>query len=293
MTERDSGLLWEDERSLIDAYGGIRKWEEPKESDFEGLRDPVDTKSRLKRKVATLTAIREGIETVRRDFERLELFHTRVRAQPGGRWEWNDQILPAIETEVEKLARLLGRWQAEAEREGRTAIREMLADALRPLHANLNELERMLEGEYSLEEEEQARAGADDAPAALAADVRELKARRVALLALLEDAELRVIFQYIGCFEGRKLPDRMKGGRQWAYWETRYLENEYGLTEEGAWGPQFTQRGELVDEVLWNLEALRLIERLGEGPISTAEAVLMTLPHHVGADRWDAWDEVF
>jgi hypothetical protein len=290
--DRDSGFLWKDERKLVDAHatssGSSDKVDEEVLAD---IRRPAETKSRMKGDIVSAEVLNETLEQVWKDLERIEMYHRRVRDQPGGSWEWSDKILPRVQSEVEKMSRLMESWEHEADREGRTRVREALSDALSPLHNGLDDLERALDSEFEAEDRRRARAGEKTAPEGLADDYRELKSRRAALLKLLKDAELRVIFQFIGVFEGKQLPERKKGGNNWKWWTSRYLKREYELVEESAWGYRLTERGELVDQVLWNLEKQPLLEMLGQGRMSTAEAALQLLPHHVGADRWDAWKD--
>lgn len=291
--DRDFGFLWKDERMLVDAHATSSGPRDTVDEELlSDLRRPVETKSRMKGEIVSPKALRETLERVRKDLERIEMYHRRVRDQPGGSWEWSDKILPRVQSEVEKMSRLMQSWEHEAGRESRTRVREVLSDALTPIHNGLDELERALAGGFSPEERQLARAGEETAPEGLADDYRELKSRRAALLKLLKDAELRVIFQFIGVFEGEPLPERKKGGNNWKWWASRYLKGEYGLIEESAWGYELTERGELVDQVLWNLERKPLLEMLGQGRMSTAEAALQLLPHHVGAVRWGVWEDI-
>jgi hypothetical protein len=293
MEDRSLGFLRPPERNLADAYrASTDSPETPDKEKLSEIRDPVETKSRMKSSIATPEALRETLATIHRDLKRVEAYHRRVKDQPGGRWEWSDQILPRIQFEVDKMARLMDSWEHKADREGEERVRSALSDALNPLHTGLDDLERALDGEFTPKEIELARSGHKDAPEGLADDLQELKSRRVALLELLKDQELRVIFQYIGTHEGEPLPDRKKGDNGWKWWISLSLESEHELVEESAWGYQLRERGELVDQVLWNLEDQPLLEMLGEGRMSTAEAALQLLPHHVRADLWDAWDEV-
>ncbi|KMT45903.1 hypothetical protein EL22_26265 [Halostagnicola sp. A56] len=259
---------------------------------MDEVRDPSEAKSRLKTEIASPEELREILEIIYQDLERIEAYHCRVREQPGGRWTWSDQVLPKVQREVEQLSLLFNRWEQESQRKGRNNVRGVLADALQPLHEGLDELNQALNGKYSIKEREMARQGKDSVPKELADDYRSLEARREALLALLEDAELRVIFHYVENHEGEKLPKRTRGENLWSWWTSRFLRGEYGLVEDSAWGFRLTNRGELVSEVLWNLEEKPLLELLGEGAMPTAEAALKLLPHHVGADRWKAWENV-
>lgn len=290
MKDRRTGFLWEDERDLTDAYRPPRlSSAEHPEAELDDERDYVAIKSRMKSDIMSPAGLRDALKSIRTDLERVEAYHCRVRDQPGGRWRWKDEILPRVQSEVTDLSRVLDRWEQQADGTGKENVREVLADALRPLHDGLDELARALDGEYSADEEQNAQEGVDGAPGELAADFRELEARRAALLAILHDEGLRVIFQHIVVHEGDPLPDKKKGGNPWKWWISRYLDTEYGLVEESAWGYQLTRRGELLNEVLRNLEEKPLLELLGEGAMSTAEAALMLLPH-VGADRWEAWE---
>lgn len=293
MKDRSLGFLRPSERNLTEAYrASTGSAETPDEEKLSEIRDPVETKSRMKSSIATPEGLRETLETIHIDLKRVEAYHRRVRDQPGGRWEWSDQILPRIQSEVDKMSMLMASWEHETDREGREHVRDILSDALEPLHTGLDDLEHALDGEFTSKERRRARSGHKEAPEGLADDFQELKSRRVALLKLLKDQELRVIFQYIATHEREQLPERKKGGNLWKWWTSLYLESKHELVEESSWGYQLTKRGELVNQVLWNLEKKPLLEMLGEGRMSTAEAALQLLPHHVGADRWDAWDEV-
>lgn len=127
-------------------------------------------------------------------------------------------------------------WEHEADRDGKERVRKVLADALSPLHAGLYDLEPALDGVFTSKEVELARSDHKKAPKGLADDFRELKSRRVALLKLLMNEELRVIFSYIDAHEEEELPDRkIKRGSSWRWWASRYLETEYGLVKEGVW----------------------------------------------------------
>ncbi len=294
--ERDAGFLWDPERELVDAHvtsSGSR--DSVDEEKLDKIRSPVETKSKMKGTIASPAGLEETLAGIRRDLERVEMYHQRVRDQPGGRWEWSDKVLPRVQSEVEKISNLMDSWEHEANREGRKHVRNVLSDALNPLHAGLDDLKQALDGGSTSKEIERARSGHADAPGDLVDDFRELKARRIALLELLKYKERRVIFQYIATHEGEELPDREKGKNSWKWWASTYLETEYGLIKEGVWEHHYslTERGELVDEVLWKLEQKPLLELLGEGRMSTAEASLKLLPHHINADEWAAWKEVF
>lgn len=179
---------------------------------------------------------------------------------------------------MERVSLVLDRWQQEAERTGKGRVQNLLRNAFRPLHDGLDEIAAIKDGEDTYEEEAMASAGEEGASEDLVWDYRKLETRREAVLALLKDAELRVIFHYIGAFENDPLPDRTKGGNEWSWWASRYLETEYGLVEKHGWGYRLTERGHRVETVLRNLEELSLQKRLGLGAISTAEAVLQLLP---------------
>lgn len=211
--DRDSGFLWKDERKLVDAHATSRGSRETINKEvLADMRRPVETKSRMKGDIVSPEALKETLERVRKYLERIEMYHPQVRYQPGGSWEWSDKILPRVQSEVEKMSKLMESWEHEADREGRTRVRQALSDALSPLHNGLYDLERALDAGFDPEKRQLARAGEETAPEGLADDYRELKSRRAALLKLLKDAELRVIFQFIGVFEGEPLPEPKKGG---------------------------------------------------------------------------------
>lgn len=291
MNDRRAGFLWEDERALTDAYDSMPvPATGARDVDLSEMRNPTEVKSRMKGDIASPAELRKTLETLHRDLKRIEVYHRHVRDQPGGRWDWQDRILPQIQPEVERVSEALEGWQKGAERTGKEQVRNLLRNAFRPLHDGLDEIVAVKDGEYTYEEEMMASAGEEGAPEDLVQDYRELEARRRAVLALLKEAELRVIFHYIDAFENDPLPDRTKGGNEWSWWASRYLETEYGLVEKHGWGYRLTERGHRVEIVLRNLEELSLQKRLGLGSISTAEAVLQLLPYHLQADRWEAWE---
>ena len=297
MKPKRDGFLYKDERDVIDAHAGtpgatvemlktntdgeIQLQEDSlNEELLAKVRDVSDTKYRLHNKTATPDTISEILQAHRMDLERLKNYYCQVRPQPGGRWYWRDRVLPRIQQEVESLQLLLDSWQEVADSTGDETSREVLSDAMGPLHRGLDELNERLdaidEGTADLENESEG----------VVKDKKELSARRAALFALLEREELVELFEYVSDNPGSKLPDKKIGGNPWTWWASRTLETEHGLVKEQGWGYQLSDRGDLVHEVLSNFEEAPLVLMVGEGKMSTAEAALTLLDHHFPVDQW-------
>jgi hypothetical protein len=299
MASKRDGFLYEDERDVIDAHAGTPgATVEMLKTDTNGeiqlqedslneellakVRDVNDTKYRLHNKTATPDTISEILQAHRMDLERLKNYYCQVRPQPGGRWYWRDRVLPHIQQEVESLQLLLESWQEVADSTGDETVKEVLSDAMGPLHRGLHELNEQLdaidEGTADLENESEGIVG----------NRQELKARREGLFALLRDEDLLELFEFIADNPGSKLPDENIGGNTWEWWTSRTLETEHGLVKnkKESWGYQLTDRGTLVYEVLSNFEEAPLVRMVGEGEMSTPEAALTLLDHHFPVDHW-------
>lgn len=291
MKNKRDGFLYDDEQNLIDAHAGTPgatvemletntddeiqlEGDALNEDLLENVSDVSKIKSRLKRKTATSDNINEILRAYRMDLERVKNFYCQVLPQPGGHWYWRDRVLPHIQHEVESLQLLLESWQQAANSTGDETVREVLSDAMRPLHRGLDELNERLDaidkGTADLETESEG----------IVDNKQELKARRAGLFALLEREGLLELFQHIADNPGSNLPEKKIGGNPWDWWASRMLETKYGLVNDQGWSYQLSDRGALVYEVLSNFEEASLVRMVGEGKMSTAEAALIMLDHH-------------
>jgi len=265
------------------ADGEMQLQSESRNDDLlEKVTDISDTKYRLRHETATSDSIIGILRASRMDLERLKKFYCQVLPQPGGRWYWRDRVLPHIQQEVESLQLLLESWQEVADSTGDETAREVLSDAMGPLHRGLDELNERLdaidEGTADLEKESEG----------IVDNKQELSARREALFALLRNEDLLELFEFIADNPGKELPKEKIGGNIWEWWASRTLETEHGLVKdkEESWGYQLSDRGDLVYEVLSNFEDASLVQMAGEGKMSTAEAALILLDHHFPVDQW-------
>lgn len=306
------GFLWEDERNYIDAAtGGPRAGRDVPEineedetialpNEFErrtrsaeNVNQPSQTRYRLKSGLGSPKALAETFREFENDLRRTESFYCEMEEQPGGRYHWRDKMLGGAEAELQQLHEYLGVLLNVAEKNEGEWVRGELHEAIDPIRDGLHDLRKVEQGELDSDEYDRAIRGDEDAHQGLVADREEIEERQKALAALLRDAELYEIFEFIATTPGnaqvKPLKEHQKGKNNWKWWASRNLKTKYGLIDEPAngYGFQLTERGEVVRETWDSLMAADLLEGYtGDGNPSKAEAALHYLASHFGAHDW-------
>ena len=250
---RDIDILWNSERTLIDAYARVDAGDLERESDepvsiekvqeqaqVDELANPAVTKSRLKNGPASQRGFTEILQTVTADLERIEHFWRYAIQQPEGSQQWDDVILPANEREIRRLHTILTRWLAIAE-EGNT--------------------DRAFDFDYTDEEWAIIK---ETLEPVVTEDPEELDERLEALTTILLDDDLREILDEIHATpKSRKLPTKDYRNMTWRQAASSTLRNEYGLIENWrSWDHcyELTPRGNAIYETLTRIDEASIFE---------------------------------
>lgn len=304
MRERRRGFLWNDERTLVDAYAGTpsanvdiplftekkseyRRQDQRREKLLSELARPSDVKYRMENGICTPEELRETLLAIEKDLHRVENFYQNVVSQPHGRWYWVDHVLPVIQSEIEQLTLRLELWEQNAESTADEHVRDVLSTAISPLHDGLNTLNQHLEERtFSPVEVNRAREDAENAHEGLASDLYELRERRRALMELLGDENLHELFKHIADNPGQKLPEKNIGGNPWTWWASRELETKHNLIEEKGWSYHLTDRGKVVEDVLANITDLSIMRFVDDDETAIGETALTLIHHHFPTEEW-------
>lgn len=299
MSDRRYGFLWEDERQYIDAYREPIREMDRSGTDFdeiyderlsEALDNPRQVKSRLKNEAASVDSLREALVSFREDLLAVQWFYTQVADQPEGTYEFLEYHMPLLESEIQRLQETLDRWNEWAEQQDDLSdeIRADIGDCLEPLHQDLERIAQVMEEGPSSElahEYRKANAGADDADPEFVREVEERSTRRKVLAVLLQNPDLRELFEWIAANPKRKLPSEQIGGNTWKWWCSTKLKNEHELVEESGWGFELTPRGEAVRESLNRFDEADVFGKLDEK--EDFEWTLSILEFFHGGDEWE------
>lgn len=233
MGERNDGFLWDNERAYI-----------------RGQSDNRRVKSLLKNESATAAALGDRLAEFRSDLELTKRFWRDRMAEDGGRYYWEDIVLPANEAEIRKLRDLLHEWLTQAEVDFTEHEDNLLENHLYPIWQDLE-----LNSESSAPPVRHffGRSDGSDPDTGMTPHA-ELIARRDAILHLLEEPDLYEILRWIDRHPDKKIPKKIEyKNNDWKWAASRWLRNTHGLLEQ--WGGhnhvyEFTRRGEAVRDTL-------------------------------------------
>jgi len=269
-SERSGSFLYDDEKQLIDAY---KDEDERIEAALEGISETM-VKSRVRNEAASRYGLKDVLQDVHDDLERLYFLYTDVIEQPGGEWLLKDEILPYAEDEIKQLHGLLGRWIDDLEVDEKT--RAEVIEAKKPLCEDLDDLNRLVD--FTPEQQQAVENDVENLPEGLKQDMRERERRRDALFDILQDDGLYKMFGFVAENEGlpkKEYRERTKGQNCWAWWISRQLASKYGVVEKGQWAkPSYvlTDRGEQVKEVIERLEDVPAVGTANDRGESVREA---------------------
>lgn len=251
-----------------------------------------DIRYLIENDVATTANLREITATVSADLELLTDYFYNVKSQPHGSHQWDDEIRPQMEHEMQRLGEIAKGLSDVPEKNVGDEVRRELRHTLEPLSDDLTAYRRYDRGELEIEEEKMILDENQETPEEFQNDAEELQARREALNFILGNKSWTDLFLYIAETPTtvqkaeNEFTENQIGKRTWKLAAGQTLKGQYGLIKDRDWGYVLTRRGEAVLETYHGLMNNEFINNVARDA-DTAGAALHLLYGHFAEGIWD------